>query len=312
MKKNIFIIIFCVSLIAGCGIQEGSVQEDVTIQVLENDKPYILKSYHIEKGDNSLRELGGSYTPVYYGMDTDFINMVSEEEYNQWIATFQSDLNPNGKSWDTCLQKDFIQYFHIPKQKVEEKLSVTYTQEQIEAFYSDDPKDMNAAFQSNYAIIADGELYSPIWLVTHTRRDYEEAGITVAQLEECVAKWDKEYLKEYCLPVVYQITKMDKKYDAGTIECISEELSNLQLYGIPDTIHDVIEKEVYEKYMQQFIFENIAPEREINELNIINILSEFDFNYSTFADICQGYLSDEECNIIFSRDYEAIDDLFER
>lgn len=312
MKKNIFIIFFCVSFIAGCGTKEETVQEPVTIQVFENDEPYIIKSYNTEKGDSSLRELGGSYTPVYYGMDTDFINMVSEEEYNQWIATFQSDLNPDGKSWDTCLQKDFIQYFHIPKQKVEEKLGVTYTQEQIEAFYSDDQKDINIAFKSNYAIIADGELYSPVWLATHTKRDYEEAGITAAQLEEYIVKWDKEYLKEYCLPVVYQLTKMDKNYDAGSVECIKEEMDNLSLYGIPDTIHDVLEKEAYEKYMQQFIFEYIAPERELGELNIVNILSEFNFDYNTFSDMCRGYLSDEECTIIFSRDYEAIDDLFER
>jgi len=30
----------------------------------------------------------------------------------------------------------------------------------------------------------------------------------------------------------------------------------------------------------------------------------------SFSDICQGYITNEECNIIFSRDYEAIDDLF--
>lgn len=282
------------------------------IQVYENDSPYTIKAYITEDYCSSIRELGGSYTMVYYGMDTALIKMVSEDEYNQWTATFQSAVNPNGKSWDTCLQKDFIQYFHIPKQQAEKNLSLTYTQEQIDAFYSENPCDINIAFKSDYAILVDGKLYSPIWLATHTKRDYEEAGITVEQLEEYVAKWDKEYMKEYCLPVVYQIKTMDKKYDAGAINCIKAEVSKLSLYGIPDSVHDVIEKEQYEQYMQRFIFNNIAPERKINELNIVNILSEFDFDYNTFSGICRGYISNEECKIIFSRNYEEIDHLFTR
>ncbi len=312
MKKGIIIICVCVGIIGGCGIKKEVTQENVNIQVFENDYPYIMKAYNTEKCDIFLREPGVSYTLVYYGMDTDLINMVSEEEYNQWIATFQSDSNPNGKSWDICLQKDFIQYFSIPKQQIKDKLSLTYTTEQIDAFYSDDPKDMNLAFKNDYAILANGEIYSPIWLATHTKSDYEEAGITVEQLKEYVEKWDGEYLKEYCLPVVYQITVMDKEYDAGIVNCISEEVSNLPLYGIPDSIHNVIGKEQYEEYMQQFLFENNAPERKIYELNIVNILSDFNFDYSTFSDICQGYITYEEYNIIFSRDYEAIDDLFAR
>ncbi|MCM1466509.1 MAG: hypothetical protein NC086_00025 [Alistipes sp.] len=309
MKKVFLLFFLCFGFLFGCGEKEEPAWENVTIPVSENDGPYKIKAYS-EEGCSILRELGGSYTFVYYGLDTAFDRMVSKDEYDQWIATFQSEMNPDGKSWDICLQKDFIHYFNIPKQQVEEKLSLTYTQEQIDAFYSDDHKDLNTAFQSDYAIMVNGELYSPIWLATHTKRDYEKAGITVEQLEECIAKCDREYMKEVCLPVAYQITTMDKKYDVETLNCIREEAGRLSLYGIPDAIHDIIEEERYEEYMGRFCFENSAPERKISELNIVNILSEFDLDYSTFSGICHGYVSEEECRVLFSRNYEEIDRLF--
>ena len=67
---------------------------------------------------------------------------------------------------------------------------IGYTDAQIDAIYSGDQKQINAAFCGELAFVneADGELYSIYWLADHSAEDYVAAGLPQGEIERILER----------------------------------------------------------------------------------------------------------------------------
>lgn len=316
--KKIVIIISCALILSGCADKsvastgymeiEHSTDMPEMPEVAKVEEAYSIFNYEENIGGANLSDFGGNYELIYYGMDTALCNLVSEEEYQKWIDSFSEE----NKSWDICLQADFIEFFHLDRETVDKVLGITYSEEQIDAFFSNEQDKIDEAFVNPYAVLINKKIYSPEWFATHTWSDYIEAGITESMLLECLSKWDDEFLIAPALQVAYQMKQQNFNIDLENYDSIIKYIDNLELYGIPDSIHRIVSDEEYEKYVSLFVNENVSPERSLSQFNIVNFVTDFEIGYMEFLEMTDSIFTDVEQQTIFSRNYEQIDKLFER
>ena len=103
-------------------------------------------------------------------------------EYKQWRIT------EHGYSEKFDILPALIKDFNIPKEKF--PVNTWFSQEMVDALYSNDETRIKEAFVSPYAIFKNGEIYTPEWLDTHTLEEFNEVGIT---LEDIVNKIENDW-----------------------------------------------------------------------------------------------------------------------
>ena len=133
------------------------------------------KEYCLEYGSFSYRE---------------FEDLFDYDDYKQWRY------NDEPASTDTP-KLDFLQgliaHFNIPKEKF--PVGGLYTQEMVDALYSNDETKIKEAFVAPEAIYRNGKIYTPEWLDTHTLEEFKEVGIT---LEDIANKIENDwYMFDY-------------------------------------------------------------------------------------------------------------------
>lgn len=134
------------------------------------------------------------YDISYYGPAGSFTDLIKAEDPEglaEWRASFD---NPDGTTnYKDITMIKFIQRFDIPKEViVSTNNSYQYpifTDEQIEALYSNDKKLLADAFMNPDAIRVGDELYAPRWVATHTLDELKAAGITESILEAKCSEW---------------------------------------------------------------------------------------------------------------------------
>ena len=138
------------------------------------------------------------YDISYYGPAGSFTDLIKAEDPEglaEWRASFD---NPDGTTnYKDITMIKFIQRFDIPKEViVSTNNSYQYpifTDEQIEALYSNDKKLLADAFMNPDAIRVGDELYAPRWVATHTLDELKAVGITESILEAKCSEWKETF-----------------------------------------------------------------------------------------------------------------------
>ena len=156
--------------------------------------------------DTPATNIGGSGVDLfcqkhhlaYHSIDSVVITHVGQAAFDEWLASLPE--KPDGSCGQYVRKEsnivDFVEYFQIPKDFFIEKISddaVIYSSEMIDAIYSGDQKQINAAFCGELAFVneADGELYSIYWLADHSAEDYVAAGLPQDEVERILERASK-------------------------------------------------------------------------------------------------------------------------
>lgn len=154
---------------------------------------------------------GDESRPVYVytritdgsGVDKSLVDYVDERTpgaSDEWFSQFPH-VNPAGmRDLCDCSSIVFIQEMGLTREEVEQINAkaryLLFTTKEIDAIFSGDEKQLNEVFASPQAVLADGYLYSPEWVATHTPEDYRTVGITRAMLEEKLPMWEATFSGE--------------------------------------------------------------------------------------------------------------------
>ena len=81
-----------------------------------------------------------------------------------------------------------MERFQVDREDFTRCVHEDLTDEQVDAIYSGDQKQINKAFCGSLALIGpeDGELYSIYWLADHTPEEYVAAGLPLDQVQTIV------------------------------------------------------------------------------------------------------------------------------
>ncbi len=136
------------------------------------------------------------YEPGFYGIEHRFTRIIGQEAYEEWVReSGYFEGNPNLDEYNVL---GFIKYFNISKEDFKAaNLAGTdnrvFSDEQIEALYSDD-KDFLARMHMNpRAININGDIYTPKWLMEHSPAEMKAVGITKEMLQEKYNQWVEEF-----------------------------------------------------------------------------------------------------------------------
>ena len=205
MKKLICICIFVLTLciLTACSTTEELPEntEDSTVQTVEpktSKTQVIVNNEEPQKAggiDNIYAE--SAYNMDFYGIESSFSELVERAAYEEWLDSC-------GFYDRTAAPEDisilaFIRYFNIPKEDFKKANTpppefdydeyAVYTDEQIDALYSNDKTLLAQYFMNPNAINVGGEIYPPIWFTEHNLEEVQAAGITKEVLEKKYDDW---------------------------------------------------------------------------------------------------------------------------
>lgn len=131
---------------------------------------------------------------------TDYVDERTPGTSDEWFSQFPH-VNPAGtRDPYDCNSIVFIREMGLTREEVEQINAkaryLLFTSKEIDAIFSGDEKQLNEVFASPLAVLADGYLYSPEWVATHTPEDYRTVGITRAMLEEKLPMWEATFSGE--------------------------------------------------------------------------------------------------------------------
>ena len=213
MKKLICICIFVLTLciLTACDSSENAPEntEDSTIQTTEPE----TSETEANTGETLSNGIGGitkmytdaKYDVGFYGIEHRFTEIVGQEAYEEWVE--QSGYYEGNANLDEYNVLGFIKYFNISKEDFKEANMpspelesyiaypatledyAVFTDEQIDALYSND-KALLAQYHMNpNAINVGGEIYPPRWFTEHSLEEVQAAGITKEVLEGKYDDW---------------------------------------------------------------------------------------------------------------------------
>ena len=196
MKKILLLSLLLLSIITiGCSKTSAPSQPQGETESAEPSEDNQINQGAI--GGHSF-EKDYEYDILYYGPAAPFTDLIKAEDPEglaEWRASFD---NPDGTTnYKDITMIKFIQRFDIPKEViVSTNNSYQYpifTDEQIEALYSNDKKLLADAFMNPDAIRVGDELYAPRWVATHTLDELKAAGITESILEAKCSEWKETF-----------------------------------------------------------------------------------------------------------------------
>lgn len=160
-------------------------------------------------------EIGGpnlqcqEHTFSYHAVPGELVDLIGNDPGMEWYNTFFEASDPYGRPGEGFTIVAFVEHFQVSRedftrciyenltQEFVESIGMTmdeyleefgYTDEQIDAIYSGDQKEINRAFCGPLAVYNenDGELYSIYWMAEHTAEDYIAAGLSLDQVQKVV------------------------------------------------------------------------------------------------------------------------------
>ena len=192
MKKILLLSLLLLSIITiGCSKAPAPSQPQGETESAEPSEDNQINQGAI--GGHSF-EKDYEYDILYYGPAAPFTDLIKAEDPEglaEWRASFD---NPDGTTnYKDITMIKFIQRFDIPKEViVSTNNSYQYpifTDEQIEALYSNDKKLLADNFMNPNAVRVGDEIYLPKWVATHTLDELKAAGITESILEAKCSEW---------------------------------------------------------------------------------------------------------------------------
>ena len=137
----------------------------------------------------------GKYTIDFHAVASQFSDLVGQEAAEEWAKS--CGLYSETIDYDKLNILEFIKYFNISKEDFKAANTpppgyedyAVYTDEQIDALYSNDKVLLAQHFMNPNAINVDGEIYPPIWFADCSLAEIQAAGITKEVLEEKYEDW---------------------------------------------------------------------------------------------------------------------------
>lgn len=216
--KNIIIMLLSAVLLlttAGCNKTpsegpnntENNVSSDISQK--NDDKQNYIENTDLKLDDNShSADFRTRYIFEFYGMHDFVASLVDENILLDWKRQFE---NGERSLWELNLFT-MVQELNISKEALSKSNAdngALFSDEQIASLYSGDIKKVNECFANPYAILCDGEIFTPDWLATHTANDYIKAGITPDDLKEYLSKINITELSFAYIPIVINANAMD-------------------------------------------------------------------------------------------------------
>ena len=204
MKRQVIILfsVFIFMLFSSCDSKTADNEQTTDEIQVETYVAEITDTYDSDLQllyDNE--DISWAYLPGYGGVGGHFISLVDENEYNDWLNSFDC-VNPQGtRDGDEYNIYTFIKEFNISKEDfIKANESFVYTDEEIDLLFNSDEEYVLDRIVNPYAVRIGHKIYTPFWLATHTADDYRAEGITPEMLSE---KADKirslfsEYYADY-------------------------------------------------------------------------------------------------------------------
>ncbi len=159
-------------------------------------------------GDLRATEFRTRYVFEFYGIHDFVWALVDEKALSDWMVQFE---NGERSLWELTLYNEVAE-LGIEKEalaKANEDAGKLFSDEQIASLYSGNIKSVNECFANPYALLHDGEIYTPDWLAAHTRDNYIEKGITEEILREYLNRINIEELDFLYTAILENVNEMD-------------------------------------------------------------------------------------------------------
>lgn len=193
MKKYfaIFLVVVLCFMLIGCTApNDNGNNDDVSSQeTLE------LTTYELPNtGGDANRWFYGKYILKADNISSLWWEYTNNIAYENWRTNYYERKNA-GENMPYPYLVDFIKEMEFTREICNQVVTKMHTIPNWEAIghldYEDldimltfDTKQINQRFVSEYAVYANGEIYTPHWILNHSAADYKAAGITAAQIEE--------------------------------------------------------------------------------------------------------------------------------
>lgn len=269
-------------------------------------KTYVYSPLKNRDGDDYFNtEFCAKYISEFYGLHDFVAELVNETDLSNWMKQFDSE---ERSRWDLTILS-VVQELSIPQEqltKANNNAGKLFSDEQISSLYSGDIKKVNQCFANPYALVVDGEIYTPDWLATHTLSNYQRKGITFDILEKYIEIIDIPELDFVCVPIALAMKELNKSFDVFSVEQVTRIEYHPSIYFMPDKIHSYFSDEEYEKWVSSFLVEGNTKVRDFSEFNIVNILAEHEEKQIDSKEIFLDRLPYLLKESMFSKDAERI------
>ena len=128
------------------------------------------------------------HAPSYHSVPGELIDLVGNDPVMEWYNSCFEEPDPYGRPGESFTIAAFVERFQVDREDFTRCVHEDLTDEQVDAIYSGDQKQINKAFCGSLALIGpeDGELYSIYWLIDHNADDYIAAGLPLDQVQSVV------------------------------------------------------------------------------------------------------------------------------
>ncbi|HKM32521.1 MAG TPA: hypothetical protein VJX95_03020, partial [Oscillospiraceae bacterium] len=189
--------------------------------------------------------------------------------------------------------------------------NLLFNEEELDAIYDGSEETLSKYFANPYAIVNNGKVYTPKWILTHESEDFEREGITQEMIAEKRMQWESEDLFSYHIgkpnenaPYNYYAsvdanmvtTNFDMKWDPECDEFFKEFIE------FEDIAVSLVGKDEYASWLEKFK----SGGRDMSEYNIITFIREYQIDRFDFNKAAKGIksLKLERKNILYHADYD--------
>ncbi len=294
-------------------IQEPSATEETPIEV----EPEIIEDFTVSSensgiGGSARDEISTKYTFLFYGVPSYFGELVEDNTiYDQWVDSFEWSKRGEKRSmWEATLLAG-VEELNIPKDaflKINSETGYIFTEEQINALYSGDIKEVNRCFANKYSLVVDGEIYSLEWLATHSASDYKKHGIEYEDLiaDDYLLRINKSEFAFACVPIVMNAKVLNPDFNLSGFVPLRELEFKPSFYVIPEELRKMVTDEEYEEWANEFLVEDNYGARDFSEFNVINFIVDNKLDLNKL----QGIIPDEALTSLRSKNKEALLDFY--
>lgn len=303
MKTKYLITAIClltIAIFSGCSSKKSDQSKSLSSDINNSTDTTVLALDYASRqsGGDILNEICCKYAFDFYGLDGILDEYIGSDKITEWIEAEKPE---------EITTYQIIKYFNIPKDVfIDLYQGVQYSNEQIDAMYSNDIMRINKAFANEYALVVNGEIFTPDWLATHTKSDYVNNGITAEMLIEYVNKIDIQELEFACIPIAITLCEMDNTFNMKNVKQFKNKTYIRSMYVIPDEIHGVILDSDYEKWANEFKIANNKDARDINEMNLYNLINDLNISKENVSIITQDSFNEKQQVAILSKDLSKV------
>ena len=171
-------------------------------------------------GGDSLHDYYSKYVFKFGNINSTLINLVGEKEAEDWFD------EQSGTDTSEMTVLKFIEHFDITKEELTKAVSESKYPDgwiinlsDIEVIYSEDANLINQTFVNEYALLYNGEIYTPEWLYNHSIEEYAKEGLPIESVNACMAKMsDLPFTEEAQKAIVDKSTNYKRYYENNAVE----------------------------------------------------------------------------------------------